>query len=46
MDSEIQELGKRKSNRILILILAIAAVASVITIILIFTIPNESSNGG
>ena len=45
MDSEIQDLGKRKSRRILILILGIAAIASIILIIIIFTLPNDTSNG-
>ncbi len=45
MDSEIQDLGKRKSKRILILILGIAAIASLILIIIIFTLPNDTSNG-
>lgn len=46
MDSEIQDLGKRKSNRILMLILGIAAIATAITIILIFTLPKGTNNGG
>ncbi|MFX0081204.1 MAG: hypothetical protein ACFE94_05570 [Candidatus Hodarchaeota archaeon] len=46
IDSEIQDLGKRKSNRILMLILGIVAIATAITIILIFTLQNETSNGG
>jgi len=46
MDSEIKDLGKRKSKRILTLILGIAAVATVISIILIFTLSNDTSNGG
>jgi len=46
MDSEIQDLGKRKSKRILILILGIATIASLILIIIIFTLPSDNSNGG
>jgi len=46
MDSEIQDLGKRKTRRILILILGIAAIATLILTIVIFTLPEETSNGG
>jgi len=44
MDSEIKDLGKRKSKRILTLILGIAAIATVISIILIFTLSNGGSS--
>ncbi|MFW9941574.1 MAG: hypothetical protein ACFFFT_11080 [Candidatus Thorarchaeota archaeon] len=46
MNSEIQNLGERKPNRILFLILGVTAIATVITIILIFTLSNKSSDGG
>lgn len=46
MDSEIKDLGKRKSKRILTMILGIAVVATVISIILIFTLSNDTINGG
>ena len=44
MDSEIQDLGKRKSKRILILILGIAVIATLILTIIIFTLPSDTSN--
>jgi len=46
MDSEIKDLGKRKSKRILTLILGIAAIATVISIILIFILSNDTGDGG